>query len=95
MTRRRPSSSSARRTRPPSNPTRETPGGTKDGYVFTTGWGEPTYPDAVTSLMTKLIRAHNEPDEGPRPKIRLPHARLHDLRHITSQPCCSPACLSM
>ena len=32
--------------------------GTKDGYVFTTGWGEPIYPDTVTSLMTKLIRAH-------------------------------------
>ena len=31
--------------------------GTKDGYVFTTGWGEPIYPDTVTSLMTKLIRA--------------------------------------
>jgi hypothetical protein len=31
--------------------------GTKDGYVFTTEWGEPIYPDTVTSLMTKLIRA--------------------------------------
>ena len=40
--------------------------GTKDGYVFTTGWGEPIYPDTVTSLMTKLIRANNEPDQGPR-----------------------------
>ncbi len=56
--------------------------GIKDGYVFTTGWGEPIYPDTVTSLMTKLIRAHNEPEEGPRPKDQLPHARLHDLRHI-------------
>jgi integrase len=56
--------------------------GTKDGYVFTTGWGEPIYPDTVTSLMTKLIRAHNEPDQGPRPKDKLPHARLHDLRHL-------------
>jgi integrase len=56
--------------------------GAKDGYVFTTGWGEPLYPDTVTSLMTKLIRAHNEPEEGPRPKAHLPHARLHDLRHI-------------
>ena len=46
--------------------------GTKDGYVFTTGWGEPIYPDAVTSLMTKLIRAHTQ----------LPHGRLHDLRHL-------------
>jgi integrase len=46
--------------------------GTKDGYVFTTGWGEPIYPDTVTSLMTKLIRADKQ----------LPHARLHDLRHL-------------
>jgi len=53
--------------------------GTKDGYVFTTGWGEPIYPDTVTSLMTKLIRAHNEPDQAPRPKDQLLHARLHDL----------------
>ena len=56
--------------------------GTKDGYVFTTGWGEPIYPDTVTSLMTKLIRAHNEPDQHSRPKDQLPHARLHDLRHL-------------
>ena len=56
--------------------------GTKDGYVFTTGWGEPIYPDTVTSLMTKLIRAHNQPDRGSRPKDQLPHARLHDLRHL-------------
>lgn len=47
--------------------------GTKDGYVFTTGWGEPIYPDTVTSLMTKLIRVC---------KPELPHARLHDLRHL-------------
>jgi integrase len=46
--------------------------GTKDGYVFTTGWGEPIYPDTVTFLMTKLIRANQQ----------LPHARLHDLRHL-------------
>ena len=46
--------------------------GTKDGYVFTTGWGEPIYPDTVTSLMTKLIHA----------SMLLPHARFHDLRHL-------------
>ena len=40
--------------------------------MFTTGWGEPIYPDTVTSLMTKLIRADKQ----------LPHARLHDLRHL-------------
>jgi integrase len=56
--------------------------GTKDGYVFTTGWGEPIYPDTVTSLMSKLIRAHNEPGQGARPKDQLPRARLHDLRHL-------------
>jgi integrase len=56
--------------------------GTKDSHVFTTGWGEPIYPDTVTSLMTKLIRAHNQPGYGLRPKVQLPHARLHDLRHI-------------
>jgi integrase len=56
--------------------------GPRDGYVFTAGWGEPIYPDTVTSLMSKLIRAHNEPEEGPRPKNPLPHARLHDLRHL-------------
>ncbi len=51
--------------------------------MFTTGWGEPIYPDTVTSLMTKLIGAHNEPDDDdPRPKHQLPHARLHDLRHL-------------
>jgi integrase len=36
----------------------------------------------MTSLMTKLIRAYNWPEHGPRPKSQLPHARLHDLRHI-------------
>ena len=56
--------------------------GIKDGYVFTTGWGEPIYPDTVTSLMTKLIRAHNKPEQGLWPKAQLPHARLHDLRHL-------------
>ena len=46
------------------------------------GWGEPIYPDTVTTLMTKLISAHNELENGPRPEDQLPHARLHDLRHI-------------
>ncbi len=32
--------------------------------------------------MTKLIRIHNQPEQGPPPKDQLPHARLHDLRHI-------------
>jgi len=49
--------------------------GIKNGCVFTTGRGEPIYPDTVTSLMTKLIRAHNQPEQGPRPQDQLPHAR--------------------
>jgi integrase len=56
--------------------------GVKDGYVFTTGWGEPVYPDTVGWLMTKLIRAYNAPQDGPEPAEPLPHARVHDLRHI-------------
>jgi len=56
--------------------------GGSDGCIFTTGWGEPIYPDTASSLMTKLIRAHNQPKDGSRPKDPLPHARLHDLRHI-------------
>ncbi|MET8161812.1 tyrosine-type recombinase/integrase [Sphaerisporangium sp. NPDC005289] len=53
-----------------------------DDYVFTTGWGEPIYPDTVTSLVAKLIAAYNAPKDRPRPKKPLPHARLHDLRHV-------------
>jgi integrase len=30
----------------------------------------------------EVIRAHNSPAKGPRPKDALPHARVHDLRHI-------------
>jgi integrase len=49
-----------------------------DDYVFRTAWGEPVHPDTMSSLMATLIRKHNEvhPDEV------LPHARLHDLRHV-------------
>ena len=32
--------------------------------------------------MTKIVRGYNSPAEGPRPKDTLPHARVHDLRHI-------------
>ncbi|WP_433351693.1 tyrosine-type recombinase/integrase [Microtetraspora malaysiensis] len=42
-----------------------------NAYVFTTGWGEPVYPDTVTSLMSKLLRG-----------TTLPRSRLHDLRHL-------------
>ncbi|GGT33161.1 tyrosine-type recombinase/integrase [Nonomuraea spiralis] len=47
-------------------------------YVFTTGWGDPLFPDTPSSLMPKLIKTHNVQN----PKAQLPHARLHDLRHI-------------
>ncbi|MFI0372023.1 tyrosine-type recombinase/integrase [Actinomadura sp. 1N219] len=56
--------------------------GTEDGYVFATGRGNPIHPDSVGWLMTKTIRAYNAPKEGPRPAEQLPHARVHDLRHI-------------
>lgn len=52
--------------------------GAEDGHVFTTGWGEPVHPDTVSSLMATLIKEHNAAD-GVTP---LPHARLHDLRHV-------------
>jgi integrase len=50
------------------------------GLVFTTRWGEPLYPDTVTALMTKLINRHNMSVTPPTQP--LPHARLHDLRHL-------------
>jgi integrase len=50
-----------------------------EDLVFTTRWGEPLYPDSVTALMSKLIREHNKPAA---PDGALPHARLHDLRHL-------------
>jgi len=51
-----------------------------DGLVFTSRWGEPLYPDTVSALMTKLISGYNRSVTPPaRP---LPHARLHDLRHL-------------
>lgn len=56
--------------------------GAEDGYVFTTERGEPIHPDSVGWLMTKTIRAYNSPPQGPKPAEPLPHARVHDLRHI-------------
>jgi integrase len=50
--------------------------GNEGDHVFTTGRGEPIYPDTVGWLMTKIIRAYSK-DKEP-----LPHARVHDLRHI-------------
>ncbi len=53
-----------------------------DDYVFATAWGEPIHPDTVSSLMTTLINAHNNPEDAEKPNDPLPHARLHDLRHV-------------
>jgi integrase len=50
------------------------------GLVFTTKRGEPLYPDTVTALMAKLINTHNRSVTVP--SQALPHARLHDLRHL-------------
>ena len=69
--------------------------GVRDGYVFTTGWGEPIYPDTVTSLMTKLIGAHNEPDNGPRPGRPLPPPGCTTYATFTLRPCCCPVSRSM
>lgn len=51
-----------------------------NGLVFTSRWGEPIYPDTVTALMTKLITTHNK--SVMTSSLALPHARLHDLRHL-------------
>ncbi|MBB6345498.1 integrase [Nonomuraea muscovyensis] len=56
--------------------------GQRDGYVFANGWGAPIYPDTVTQLIRDLVKAYNDPKNGPKPKEPLPYARLHDLRHI-------------
>ena len=50
------------------------------GLVFVTQWGEPLYPDTVTALMSKLIGEYNKLLSAPAKP--LPHARLHDLRHL-------------
>jgi len=50
------------------------------GPVFTTKWGEPLYPDTVTALMNKLISQYYKTVSAP--AQALPHARLHDLRHL-------------
>jgi integrase len=51
-----------------------------DDYVFSTAWGEPVHPDTVSSLMANLIKSRNEAQD--KAGELLPHARLHDLRHI-------------
>jgi Phage integrase family len=50
------------------------------GLVFVGKWGEPLYPDTVTALMAKMIKNYNK--QITEPARQLPHARLHDLRHL-------------
>jgi integrase len=50
--------------------------------VFTTGWGGPVHPDTVSSLIGDLIRAHNVTVGDGGASELLPHALLHDLRHV-------------
>lgn len=53
------------------------------GHVFTNGLGRPIYLDTVSQLMATSIKAYNDPeDPADRPARPLPHARLHDLRHV-------------
>jgi integrase len=47
--------------------------------VFRSALGSPVSPDTVTALFAKLLRQYNDAHE---PTERLPHARLHDLRHL-------------
>jgi integrase len=51
-----------------------------DASVFVGRWGEPLYPDTVTALMAKMIKNYNKQVTAPNSQI--PHARLHDLRHL-------------
>jgi len=53
-----------------------------DEYVFTTGWGGPVHPDTVSSLIGDLIRARNVTAGTISAGELLPHAPLHDLRHV-------------
>jgi len=50
--------------------------------VFTRNLGLPIYPDTVSQLVPRFIEQHNSPREGSAPAVPLPHARLHDLRHV-------------
>jgi integrase len=61
--------------------------GTKGGYVFTTGWGEPVYPDTVTSLMAKLIHATTSPT-----KVLLRRTSCHMPGYTTSGTCTRRPC---
>ncbi|HYN28813.1 MAG TPA: site-specific integrase [Dermatophilaceae bacterium] len=47
--------------------------------LFRAALGSPVSPDTVTALFAKLLRQYNDSHD---PSERLPHARLHDLRHL-------------
>ena len=66
-----------RRNRAGTSRSPQAPGRGAADYVFSTAWGEPIHPDTVSSLMTTLTNTHNDQQSEP-----LPHARLHDLRHV-------------
>lgn len=56
--------------------------GGSDDYVFRSAWGEPVHPDTVSSLLPALINKYNKNQAERKPGSSLPHARLHDLRHV-------------
>ncbi|SET65668.1 tyrosine-type recombinase/integrase [Nonomuraea wenchangensis] len=56
-------------------------------YVFTTGWGDPLFPDTPSSLMPKLIKTHNKQNR----RAQLPHARLHTSATSMPRRCSWPA----
>jgi integrase len=65
--------------------------GESGDYVFTSAWGEPVYPDTVSSLMPVLISRHNERQAAKNTGKPLPAARLHDLRTSTPRRSCGLA----
>jgi integrase len=45
------------------------------GHVFTAGFGQPIYPDTVSQLVARSIKAHNEPADDK----DAPNSRCHML----------------
>ena len=48
-----------------------------DDFVFSTAWCESIHPFFFYYMLTTVIYTHNDQQSEP-----LPHARLHDLRHV-------------
>jgi heterodisulfide reductase subunit C len=59
--------------------------------VFCTAWGEPVHPDTVSSLMSTLIKAHNEAHLNEAYRTR----GCMTCGTCTRQLCCWPAFRSM